>query len=56
MRNSKKQESQKSISALKVQQWLEDWDVVAFKEQEYRRRPEGYFYIFNRRCQLNGMS
>ena len=47
MRNSKKQESQNSISALKVQQWLEDWDVVAFKEQEYRRRPERYFYIFN---------
>ena len=46
MKNPKKQESQKSISAIRVQQWLEDWDVVAFEEQEYRRRPEGHFYIF----------
>ena len=47
MKNPKKQKSQKLISAMKVQQWLKDWDVVAFEEQEYRRRPERYFYIFS---------
>jgi DGQHR domain-containing protein len=35
------------IKALKVNQWLKEWDKVAFDENYYRNRPEDHFYIFS---------
>lgn len=36
-----------AIRALKVHQWLTDWNSVDFDETEYRRQPETFFYIFS---------
>lgn len=36
----------KSISALKVNQWLKDWDDIDFS-LSMRTKPEPYFYVFN---------
>lgn len=37
----------KEINAIKVRQWLPEWEKVAFEPQENRRRPEDYFYLFS---------
>ncbi len=34
------------ISALKVHQWLREWDAVIFNPTEHRRKPEPFFYTF----------
>ncbi|TPJ50511.1 MULTISPECIES: DGQHR domain-containing protein [unclassified Mesorhizobium] len=36
-----------TIQALKVSQWLKDWDQVQFSPKEHRRKPEPYFYLFS---------
>lgn len=35
------------VLALKVRQWLTEWDEVEFDEREHRRRPEHHFYVFS---------
>jgi hypothetical protein len=35
----------KTISALKVRQWLSGWDTVHFDSKELQSAPERYFYI-----------
>ncbi len=35
------------ITALKVNQWLLDWDKVKFGNSERRNKPEDHFYIFS---------
>lgn len=34
------------IPVIKVRQWLPEWDGVDFSKEEYRRKPEGCFYMF----------
>lgn len=34
------------ILAIKVHQWLSDWDKVDFNPQDHRRKPEPHFYMF----------
>jgi hypothetical protein len=34
------------VVALKVHQWLDDWEEVMFDENAHRRRPDKYFYLF----------
>lgn len=36
-----------TVSALKVNQWLDDWDLVGFNQKNHRRKPEKCFYIFS---------
>src|SRR5579862_1845429 len=35
------------IPALKVLQWLLDWDKVKFGNSERRKKPQDHFYIFS---------
>lgn len=37
----------KAIPAIKVSQWLKDWEKVQFSPQDHRRKPEPHFYIFS---------
>jgi len=36
-----------AIPALKVHQWLPEWDRVPFDNRHFRRQPEPYFYLFS---------
>lgn len=36
----------REIVAIKVHQWLREWEEVAFNDKAYRRRPDPYFYMF----------
>ena len=35
------------ILAIKVHQWLPEWEAVSFDERQRRRRPDQHFYIFS---------
>lgn len=35
------------VSALKVRQWLEEWDEIEWQPQERRAKPAGWFYMFS---------
>jgi hypothetical protein len=37
----------KTVTAIKVSQWLKDWDQVQFSAADHRRKPEPHFYIFS---------
>jgi DGQHR domain-containing protein len=37
----------RDITAIKVRQWLADWDKVQYEPKEYKRKPEKCFYIFS---------
>jgi DGQHR domain-containing protein len=37
----------RQITALKVQQWLKEWNKVIFDEKSRRRRPDSHFYLFS---------
>lgn len=39
--------NRKSIPALKVRQWLEDWDVICWDPDEKRAEPQHWFYQFS---------
>jgi hypothetical protein len=39
--------NKKEIIALKVHQWLKEWDKVRFNEDEYRHTPMPHFYQFS---------
>lgn len=36
----------RKVTALVVRQWLKEWDLVHFSEQEHRRKPEQRFLMF----------
>lgn len=36
-----------SIHALKVSQWLSEWDDVEFRANQHRKKPDDHFYIFS---------
>jgi hypothetical protein len=36
----------RSVAALEVHQWLEDWDEVKFDPQQFRAKPPETFYLF----------
>ncbi|MDQ7816451.1 MAG: DGQHR domain-containing protein [Melioribacteraceae bacterium] len=36
----------KKIVALKVNQWLKEWERFEFESKQRRRKPEPYFYVF----------
>jgi len=40
------QNSSREIVALKVRQWLKEWDKVTFDAKEHRGHPDPHFYIF----------
>ena len=37
----------KKIPALKVKQWLSDWDKVEYDKKSFRKKPEEHFYTFS---------
>jgi DGQHR domain-containing protein len=37
----------KHIPALKVNQWLKEWDEINFKPDEHKTKPDPFFYIFS---------
>lgn len=37
----------KAVAAIKVSQWLKDWDQVKFSPKEHRRKPDPHFYVFS---------
>lgn len=38
---------QREISAIKINQWLKEWDDVLFSDLDHRRKPEPFFYFFS---------
>ena len=36
-----------AVNAVKVQQWLAEWDEVPFDPAHLRRRPQQWFYLFS---------
>lgn len=42
-----KKTSKKPVLALKVNQWLKDWNQVDFNPKHFRREPEKFFYVFS---------
>lgn len=36
-----------TVRALKVAQWLKEWDAVQFDKKSHRREPGKYFYVFS---------
>jgi len=36
----------RQLTALRVKQWMKDWEKVEFDAQELRRRPDPFFYVF----------
>lgn len=43
----KKKDLRREIPAIKVKQWLKDWDKVAWDPEENRSKPEKHFYQFS---------
>src|SRR5687768_2378783 len=41
-----KNSTRKEIMAMKVSQWLEDWEEIPFTNEAFRRKPDPFFYIF----------
>jgi hypothetical protein len=39
-------EDSRKVIALKVHQWLRDWDKVTFDSKSFRSRPSPFFYLF----------
>src|SRR5438105_3835341 len=37
----------RQVPAIKVRQWLEDWDKVKFLSREHRRKPSPHFFVFS---------
>jgi len=44
---SQEKSAKKEICALRVRQWLTDWDKVDWRPAERRSRPQKWFYLFN---------
>lgn len=44
---SKSNDKRISVRALKVNQWLEQWEKVKFDSKNHRRAPAKFFYIFS---------
>lgn len=40
-------ESRRTLPALKVKQWLSDWDEINYSPDTKRRKPDPYFFIFS---------
>lgn len=40
-------ENQKKIHAIKVHQWLDEWDKYEYDPKVHRSRPEPYFLVFS---------
>jgi hypothetical protein len=36
----------REVAAVKVHQWLDEWDKVSYNRKERRRHPEPHFYLF----------
>ena len=46
-KSAKKPSGGEVVNALKVKQWLKNWDNVAFNAQNHQGRPDKHFYIFS---------
>ena len=44
---ARSQTNPRQIRAIKVHQWLNEWEKVHFQSKKYRAKPEPYFYIFS---------
>jgi len=42
-----KTEKQISFPAIKVNQWLKEWDKIPFNPKEHKAEPEKHFYVFS---------
>lgn len=36
----------REVTAIKVHQWLDEWEKVGFDDKFHRRRPDNHFYLF----------
>ena len=36
----------REVAAIKVHQWLPEWDRVEFDDKDYRTQPDPHFYLF----------
>lgn len=43
---------QQNIFALKVNQWLAEWDKIAFDDGQHKAKPKEHFYIFSVKASL----
>lgn len=39
--------SPQEIVAIKVSQWLPEWNEVEFDDEDHRRKPDPHFYVFS---------
>jgi DGQHR domain-containing protein len=46
-KKSDKSAPRRLLSAIKVRQWLDDWDTVKFSPQQHRKKPLPHFYVFS---------
>lgn len=44
---TKASKSRQNVHALKVRQWMTDWDKVSFNTKTHRRKPDPHFYVFS---------
>lgn len=55
-----KTEKAKSVPAIKVHQWLKDWNSISFSPKQHRAKPDPHFYILSLSAQelrsLSGIS
>lgn len=55
-----KSDKAKSVPAIKVHQWLKDWDSIDFSPQQHRAKPSPHFYVLSLSAQelrsLSGIS
>src|SRR4030042_148414 len=43
---NKPEHMQREITAIKVYQWLKEWDEVKWDKKKHRAKPSPHFYIF----------
>lgn len=43
---------QQTIPALKVNQWLAEWDRITFDDEQHKAKPKEHFYIFSVKASL----
>ncbi|WP_422033634.1 DGQHR domain-containing protein [Reyranella sp.] len=55
-----KTEGPKTIPAIRVRQWLQEWDAIDFSPRQHRSKPSPHFYVFSLSAQelrsLSGIS
>lgn len=47
MSKAKRGSERRQVAAIKVHQWLDGWDKIAFSAKSHRAKPRPHFYIFS---------